>query len=160
MSNKKVFGKLIAFESIYMLIVIAIACACSLLQIVNKRFDSTYSSFIFSGTNYKYNYLFYFLGFVLFITISFVTYKLVFAKYFDLISQINIGFKIISWVVLVIFSALMVLCITFVLFVTVLGLSANLLPDSLFIITVVGWPVIILVFLTVEIIRRSSTKVS
>lgn len=89
MSNKKAFGKLIAFESIYMLIVIAIACACSLLQIVNKRFDSTYSSFIFSGTNYKYNYFFYFLGFVLFITISFVTYKLVFAKHFELFFRVH-----------------------------------------------------------------------
>ena len=147
MSSAKAFWRLMAKESLYMLLLILVSCGAALLQTVHKKYAGTYSSFIFSGTNYQYNPFMYIVGIFVFVLAAFVLYVKILGKDHSLICNLNIPLRIVTWLVLILWGIVMVLAEFLSIICFVLGLSGNLLPESTMIFTVLGWPVITLIFL-------------
>lgn len=153
MEIKNKFFKLLGYESLYMLIVTLVASGAALFQTILKKFDGTYSSFIFSGDIYKYNIFMYLLGIAIFLATVFSLYKL-WKKNFDVFAELSILLKIVVCIVLIIWGFIMFIGMFALLFFTVLGLSNDLRPDYLFIFTVVGWPIVTVLFLGVQLFRN------
>ncbi|MCQ2531250.1 MAG: hypothetical protein MJ093_00915 [Saccharofermentans sp.] len=147
MGQKKVFGKLIAKECLFMLLLILVACVAALIQSLFKVYAGEYSSFIFSGTNYKYNRIMYVIGLFIFLAGLAGLYTKLLDKDFVKLSQLSLVQKIVSLALLVVWAFVMVVAEVMTMFSMVLGMSRNLIPEFWLYVTVFGWPVLTLVFL-------------
>lgn len=155
MSRAKEIFRALGIESLFMLLEIVIACIATFVQTLLKQYIDDYSGFIWSGSNYQYNYFMYFLGIVFWVGASILLYKK-FEKHIMKFSSMGLA-KIILILVLLIWGVVMCYSEFFVIFVMVLGLSNNLGPDALFILTLIGWPLITVIFLAVNITIRKKT---
>lgn len=152
MNQKKTFFRILGFESLYMMILTLTATLSALLQTAFAKYSGHYSSFIFSGTNYKYNNPMYMLGVVIYFGIAFLLYKILFEKHFKRLSDLNIPLRIVLWIVLIIWGVVMVFAEALALFVFILGLSNNLTPGFLLFLTLFGFPAVTLIYLFVMMI--------
>ena len=157
MSSKNAFWRLLAKESLYMLLLTLIGCGAVLLQTVFKKNTGVYSGAVFSGSNYQYNPFMYILGIFIFVLAAFGLYAVIMGKDHALIVQMNIYLKLVTWAVLVLWGFVMMFAEILSLVGFVMGLTSNLLPESMMWVSVVGWPAFTLVFLgfmTYRILRR------
>lgn len=158
MGQGKRFWIIIGKESLYMLAMSLIACVAALIQTIAKKYVGDYSSFIFSGSNYQYNFVLYACGLLLFVGAAILLYKLILAKDFKKIDEITIPLRIVIWLMLVIWGIVMLAAIVFVLFMCILGLSNNLLPGFCLAVTMFGWPILIVIFLVVMSVKNLIKK--
>ena len=149
MSKAKEIFRAIGIESLFMLLEIVIACIATFVQTLLKQYVDDYSSFLWSGSNYQYNYFMYFLGIVFWVGASILLYKK-FEGHIMKFSSMGLA-KFILLFVLFIWGVVMCYSEFIVIFVMVLGLSNNLGPEALFLLTLIGWPLITVVFLAVKI---------
>lgn len=140
--------KIIGAEALYLLATSVVAGIAALIQIVGRTYEGDYSSFIWSGSNYKYNVFFYIIGLALFVGFMFTGYKMFLQKRISNISQSGIVVKILFPVVALVF-ALVVLAIIVLIYLLITGLTDNMKPDIMFQITGFGWPIFCLVFMIV-----------
>ena len=154
MKQGKIFFRLIGYESLYMLLATLAACGSALLQTLFKRFAYHYSSFIFSGSNYYYNVFMYILGIVIYFSAAYFLYKK-YRERFESVTELNILLRIAAWIVFLLWGFIMMISELMVLFALVLGLTNNLIPEILLYISIIGWPIVTVVFFGVLYIRKS-----
>lgn len=145
--------KVIGAEAIYLLISIAVAGIAALIQIIGRTYEGDYSSFIFSGRNYRYNGLFYAIGLLLFLSFMIAGYWFFLQKRISGIGQAGAGLRVAFFIVAFIF-ALVTLAVLVLCYFLVTGLNDNMKPEVLFLITWFGWPVFSLVFMVVVEVRN------
>jgi len=142
--NLKMFGA----QSLYLTGAIAAAAVSSLLQTVGRTYLGDYSSFIWSGSEYSYNAIFYILGIILFVGSLVLGYRYFLKKWIVPFRDQSIPVRIVFIVLALLFSILMLAAVVFALF-TVVGMNDNMRPEILMVITVLGWPILTFVFLLV-----------
>ena len=143
-SNLKMFGA----EVLYLLASIIVAGLSALLQTVGRSYEGDYSSFIWSGSEYRYNPFFYVLGLALFVGFMIAGYIFFLKKRIHHLNEKGIIAKIFFWGIAVIFSLLMLAAIAFSLFLVV-GMNDNMRPEWMLNMTGYGWPVFCLVFMII-----------
>ena len=67
--------KVIGAEALYLLTSAIVAGLAALIQMIGRTYDGDYSSFIWSGSNYRYNVFFYVIGLALFVGFIIAGYK-------------------------------------------------------------------------------------
>lgn len=153
----KKFLKFLGYESLYMFLVIVVAAFATFVQVLFRKYIEDYSSFIWSGRVYRYNYFMYALGVCIFAYgIYFLCNK--FEKHFATFKEIHILLKIIAVILLMLLAFAMFIIQFATLFVSILGLSNDIGPDAMYIITVIGWPFITVVYTIVKLIGRKKEK--
>lgn len=140
-NNLKVFG----FEALYLLASVIAAGISSIVQLMGREYESDYSSFIFSGHNYTYNYFFYIVGMVFFIGFMIAGYKYFLSKKMAGVNWSGLAQKIVFTVIALLFSLLMVAVI--LIFLIVISGYDDMRPEELFKLTLFGWPVFCCIFM-------------
>ena len=148
MDKTKTSLKVIGSEALYLLASAVVAGLASLIQMVGRKYEGDYSSFIWSGSNYRYNILFYIIGLVLFVGFMVAGYKLFLQKKITNLSQSGVVLKVLFFAIALIFSIAVLAVIVLCYFLTT-GLTDNMKPDIMAQITGIGWPVFHLVFMIV-----------
>jgi len=146
----KIFGS----EVLYLLASVIVAGLATLLQIACRSYEGNYSSFIWSGSEYRYNDFFYILGMILFVGFMITGYKFFLKERISNLSQVGIVPKIIFSVIALGFSILMLAAIVFSLFLMT-GLTDNMRPLWMVYVTGFGWPIFCLVFMIVAEVRAA-----
>ena len=131
----KIFGS----EVLYLLASVIVAGLATILQIAGKIYDGTYSSFIWSGSEFRYNTFFYILGMILFVGFMISGYKFFLKKRISSLGDAGTAPKIIFFVIAVAFSLLMLAAIILGLFIMT-GLTDNMRPLWMVYVTCIGWP--------------------
>ena len=135
--------------ALYMLLVIVAAFVSAFVQTIAKVYVGPWSSFIADGDNYRYNYILYFIGLVMFCALVHLLYNVLLKKRLAE-TVIFRGDKIATVVVVLIGCALMFVALlaeTFLLF----GLTNNIGPDGLSYLTLLGWPVATAIYMFVRL---------
>lgn len=140
--------KLYGAEALYLLGMTIVAFLFYLVQTIGKVYERDYSSFIFSGSVYRYNYFFYFLGWVLFAGALFAGYKYFLKERMSVLAESRLAPRIFFSVIAVVFTILMFAAVVFAAFLTV-GMNDVIEPKILFNLTVFGFPILNLVFMGV-----------
>lgn len=153
----KKFFKLLGTLSLYMIITLVISSLSCAIQLIKCKEVDTYSDILFSGSIYQYNYLAYIIGTVIFFPSMMLLYKK-FDRSFDIIKEVNLASKIITWIVLVIFNMIMLLLNGGISFYFILGLSNELSPSILFFITLLMWPMFTLIYITTSVFIMKRAK--
>ena len=136
------------FIILYMLLLIPVACLCEYIQTLGKIYIGNYSSFIFSGDNFRYNYVMYFIGMAIYAGSVYFLYKLL-KKRLDIIILSRTE-KFLSVVFVLIGGILMFAAMIFVLFL-MFGMNDNIRPEALLWITAAGWPVGTMIFMFIRL---------
>lgn len=143
--------KMFGAEAIYLIAATMVAALAAAIQTVGRTYIGDYSSFIWAGSDYSYNYFFYALGLILFLGSIFAGYKFFLEKRITLLRDSGIAVRIIFPLIAAVFAILMLAAMVFTLFLIV-GLNDNIRPTALMDVTGFGWPIFTLVFmLTIEI---------
>ena len=142
----KAYLKMFGTEALYLLASVIVAGLATLLQMAGRTYEGDYSSFIWSGSEYRYNAFFYMLGMALFVGFLIAGYRFFLKERISVLGQAGIAPKIIFPVIAVIFAVLMLAAIVFVLFLMT-GLTDNMRPDWMLNLTCFGWPVFTLFFM-------------
>lgn len=150
MNNTKKFLKLLVIECIFMLITIAVACLAALVQLAGKTYIETRSGYIFALSIYRYNILAYIGGIIIYFLYFWFAYRKIMGKYITLMMDFNIGCKLVFGLVCGIFMLAMFVALVLVVFM-VLGLSGDMRPECMRYVTYIGWPVVTLVIIGIDI---------
>ena len=140
--------KILGAEILYLLAVTVISGLATLIQTIARIYDGDYSSFIWSGSNYRYNVFFYILGVVIFVGSMIAGYTFFLKKRIRDLNQSDMILKILFPVMAAIFAVIMLAAIVCCLLIVV-GISDNMRPELLFNLTTFGWPIFTLVYMTV-----------
>ena len=149
--------KLIGWECLFLLICIILGCVAMGLQTIGKEYIGDHSSFIFSGHDYNYNVPAYVLGLIFFIGLSLLAYHLILRKKMVLLREGDMSLRFWFSVLAFLFAALMLGAFVYEMFAFV-GLSNNLKPSWMFILTGFGWPGLTFFFMIIMMIRVGRIK--
>ena len=131
-----------------MILMIAAAGICEFIQYLGKVYVGPWSSFVMAGDNFRFNYLSYTIGLVLFLCILFFSYRFILKKRFEKDTLYKLE-KIIAVIIVIILSLIMV-GVLVIVNLLILGFNNNIGSDVLLYITVIGWPAITMIFLFVN----------
>ncbi len=134
---------------LYMLLAILAACLCEFVQLIGKVYEGPWSSFISSGDNYRYNYISYIVGLVLFFGILVLLYRVLLKKKLET-TELYRGDKIFAVISVIVGCILMFVALIALIFV-VLGMTDNIGPEVMFYTTMIGWPVGTMIYLLVRL---------
>lgn len=134
---------------LYMLLAILAACLCELVQLIGKVYLGTWSSFISTGDSYRYNYVMYFVGLVLFFGLLILLYKVMLKKKLET-TEMYKGDKIFAVIAVIVGCILMFVALIAVILV-VFGMTDNIGPEAMFYLTWIGWPVGAMIYLLVNL---------
>ena len=150
--------KMFGAEAIYLLAATMVAALAAAIQTVGRTYIGDYSSFIWSGSEYSYNAIFYILGIILFVGSLVLGYRYFLKKRIVPFRDQSIPVRIVFIVLALLFAILMLAAVVFALF-TVVGMNDNMRPEILMEITVFGWPILTFVFLLVAEIGHKGEAV-
>ncbi|MBQ9199358.1 MAG: hypothetical protein IJ141_04200 [Lachnospiraceae bacterium] len=151
MSDNKDFLRFIGQECLFLLKAVFISVVTNLIQFIGRKYEGDYSSFMFAGSNYHYNLLFYILGLLLFFAFLIATYVRFWKsrqeeiKFFAKSKIVGIG------VIALVFAFGMLVALV-ICNLALLGLGDNMKPKFLFDFTVLGWPIITLIYVMIIVI--------
>ena len=134
---------------IYMVLIILSACLFGFVQTLGKVYVSEWSSILATGSSYRYNYVIYFIGLVLFLASMNILYRIFLKKKLE-ITPFNSHEKTAS-VILVIFGCLVMFIALLIGSMALLGMTDHLVPNVLFYITLIGWPVVTMIYMLVKL---------
>ena len=137
--------KIIGLEFIYLLICAVAAAAGAAFQTIGKTSTGVNTSFMFVTEAFKYNYLFYIIGILIFAGAVVLTYNFGYKNTFDKLNEQKAGIKI-AYVVTAVIGALFSVAGITLAMLPILGLTGLMKPESLSFITYYIWPVLILLF--------------
>lgn len=140
--------KVIGSEALYLLVSSIVAGIAALIQLIGRTYVDDYSSFIFSGSNYRYNAFFYILGLTLFVGFMLTGYRFFLKEKISGLRQSGVALKIVFPVIAVVF-ALLILAVIVLCYLLITGLNDNMKPEILFQITGFGWPIFSLVLMII-----------
>ena len=123
---------------LYMLLVTITACLCGYVQTLGKVYVGTWSSFISNGNNFRYNYIIYSIGFVLFFGLMIMLYKILIKKHLET-TVLYRGDKIFAIIVTIIGCVIMFASLVFESLL-LFGMTDNIGPEVLVYMTVIGFP--------------------
>jgi hypothetical protein len=139
--NLKVFG----FEIIYLLTTLIVAAGSFLIQLIGRSYSGECGFFIFDGSEYTYNIIFYNLGMVIYISFMIAGYRFFLKKRIAGLSGLEIAVTIVFPIIALVFSVFMFILLL-VVALMVLEFD-NMKPISMFEFTLFGWPVICMGFM-------------
>lgn len=148
MDRTKTGLKIIGAEALYLLTSSIVAGLAALVQMIGRTYDGDYSSFIWSGSIYRYNAFFYMLGLMVFVGFMIAGYMFFLKKRIVYLSQSGVALKILFFAVALVFS-IVVLAVLVMCYFLITGLTDSMKPGLMFQITGYGWPIFTLVFMTV-----------
>ncbi len=141
--NLKVFG----FETLYLLATLIVAAGSFLIQLIGRSYSGECGFFIFDGSEYTYNIIFYNLGMVIYISFMIAGYKFFLKKRIAGLSGPGIAVKIVFPIIALVFSVLMfILLLVIVLMVLELD---NMKTISIFEFTFFVRPIICIVYMII-----------
>ena len=134
---------------LYMILAILSACLCGFIQTLGKVYIGPWSSFISSGDNYRYNYIMYVIGFVMFFAFLHLLYKALLKKRLEATVMYK-GDKIFAVIATIIGCILMFAALIFETLL-LFGFTDNIGPEFLFYLTLIGWPIGTMIYLFVRL---------
>ena len=149
----KNYLKLLGMECLYLLTVIIAAGLSGLVQFIGRKYIGSHSSFIFSGSDYKYNAFAYLAGILLFAGYIFLTHKKLVNKHEGKISEFTWQLKLILILLMLLFCVAMFFCFAMEFFL-ILGFGDNIEPNILLLVTAIGWPIATAIYMSVIVIRN------
>ena len=149
--------KILGFECIYSILVIVTSVVYCLIQFAGKKQIGQNTYEIFGGNDYSYNYAAYFAGLLLFGFSLWFFHEWVLKKHLSDITETGPVFKIV-YVLAALFFCFVMLMVQIGEYLIILGLDDYIYPELLTFITIFGWPVITLIFMTVMMILASIKK--
>ncbi len=137
--------KIIGLEFLYLLICAAAAAAGAAIQTIGKTSTGANTSFMYVTSGYKYNFLFYLFGLLIFAGAVVLTYNYGFKNTFSQLKEQNVGIKI-AYVVIAVIGALISTALIALAMFPIIGITGLMKPESLSFITYYIWSVLILLF--------------
>ena len=151
MSDDKIFLKFVGQECLFLLKAVFIAVVTNLIQFIGRKYEGDYSGFMFAGSNYHYNFLFYILGILLFFAFLIAAYVRFWKSRQEDIKKF-VKLKIVGiGVIALVFSFGMIVALV-ICNLALLGLGDNMKPKFLFDFTVLGWPIITFIYVMIIVI--------
>ncbi len=147
--GKKYF-RLLGTECLYLLATILAAMVGNMIQFIGREYIGEHSSFIFRGDVYKYNTFAYITGIFVFAEFVLLCHKRIVKKFTGNISDLHPALKVSYMLVVPLFGVLMFMSLLSELYF-LLETGDAMSPEILFGITVVGWPVIMSVYMIILI---------
>lgn len=151
MSEDRGFIKFVGQECLFLLKAVFIAAVANLVQFIGRKYEGDYSSFMFAGSNYHYNFLFYILGILLFFAFLTAAYGRFWKKRQEEIKNFKSS-KIVGIGVIALTFALGMLVALALCNLALLGLGDNIKPKFLFGLTVFGWPIVTFIYVMMIVI--------
>lgn len=152
----KQYFKIIGIESIMMVFTIMNADISCMIQFLGRLHVRHYSGF-FSGDVYRYNLFTYIIGIALYFGLFVFLYKKIMEKRVIHLVAYSIPFRILAWVICVLWAFVMFVTQTVVVFLK-LGLGDIMEPEFMIWISVIGWPVVTALLIGMDIIRKNLLK--
>ena len=152
MSENKNFLKFVGQESLFLLKAVFIAVVTNLIQFIGRKYEGDYSSFMFAGSNYRYNPFFYILGHALFFAFWAVAYGRFWKNMQEEIKNFKTS-KIVGVCLIALAFAFTMLVALVFCNLALLGLVDNMKPEFLFDFTVFGWPIVTFAYMILIVIQ-------
>lgn len=150
-SEDKGFLKFVGQECLFLLKAVFIAAVANLVQFIGRKYEGDYSSFMFAGSNYHYDFLFYILGILLFFAFLIAAYFRFWKGRQEEIKNF-VKSKIVGISVIALVFAFGMLVALVICNLALLGLGDNIKPKFLFGLTVFGWPIMTFIYVIMIVI--------
>lgn len=132
--------KLIGFECLILVLANVVGVAAMYLQMLGRTFIDRTDSFLFWSDNYQYNYVAYATGWVLFLAYLIVSYIFLLRRPMIWMKNYGAGCKILYVFLALFFCFIMIFVLVLFMFFK-LGLTENMLPENLLLVTIYGFPI-------------------
>ncbi|MBQ9609664.1 MAG: hypothetical protein IJV15_09520 [Lachnospiraceae bacterium] len=152
MSDNKDFLKFVGQECLFLLKAVFIAVVTNLIQFIGRKYEGDYSSFMFAGSNYRYNLFFYILGHVLFFAFLIVAYGRFWKNMQEEIKNYNTLHIVGLCIIALVFAFGMLVALVFCN-LALLGLVDNMKPEFLFDVTLFGFPIVTFAYMILIVIQ-------
>ncbi len=140
--------RLLGIEILYLLSVLIVSTIANPVQFLGKKIISTEGGAVGFGIDYGYNPVAYIAGLLIFGGYIWFSYSKVYKQFADLTLKKGIVFIIAYILIALIMAVVMFLVMTFEL-LFLLTFDNNILPELFQFITMICWPVFLLVFMIV-----------
>ena len=140
--------RLLGIEILYLLSVLIVSTIANPVQFLGKKIISTEGGAVGFGIDYGYNPVAYIAGLLIFGGYIWFSYSKVYKQFADLTLKKGIVFIIAYILIALIMAVVMFLVMTFEL-LFLLTFDNNILPELFQFITMICWPVMLLIFMIV-----------
>lgn len=144
---------IICVQFLFMLLLAGVMCLAAYIQFIGRECIGRTSGMIFSGDIYRYHYLAYAAGVVIYWACAVVLYKLMMRPFVMELLEFSTGGKVFFCVLYVLWAAGTFIALVFLMFV-LLGLTDSMSPGLAFAATVCGWPSLSLALLWGDVINQ------
>lgn len=152
-TKTKQYLKIIGIESMMMVITIINADIACLILFVGRIHVDSYSNFMFGGNAYQYNLLTYIVGIALYLGLFVSLYKKIMKKSVIQLAAYSIPLRVLAWCICLFWALVMFITLLMVVFLKI-GLSDNMEPEIMTWISIIGWPVVTVLFIGINLIRK------
>ena len=140
--------RLLGIEILYLLSVLIVSTIANPVQFLGKKIISTEGGAVGFGIDYGYNPVAYIAGLLIFGGYIWFSYSKVYKQFADLTLKKGIVF-IISYILIAFFMALVLFLVMAFELLFLLTFDNNILPELFQFITMICWPVMLLIFMIV-----------
>ena len=140
--------RLLGIEILYLLSVLIVSTIANPVQFLGKKIISTEGGAVGFGIDYGYNPVAYIAGLLIFGGYIWFSYSKVYKQFADLTLKKGIVF-IIAYILIAFFMALVLFLVMAFELLFLLTFDNNILPELFQFITMICWPVFLLVFMIV-----------
>lgn len=144
--------KIYLIEVVFFIVVLIIAWLSACIQYIGQTLIKVVDTSPFPEYFYRYNIISYFSGMIIFFADFLFLYKRLMRKNITQIADRHIVFKAIYWVIAISFAVIMLVGLC------VLTMFDTYEPKYLAFITNVGWPVFTVLFIGIDVIRKSNMQ--
>ena len=153
MSNKtKEYLKIIGIECVFMIFTIIIAGICCAIQFIGKKYVEHWSGSVFNGDVYRYNYVMYVIGILLYFVSLIFVYKKLLSQVIGKLVNYHYLLIIIAWILCPLWVFIMLYSQLIIATVN-LNLWNNMESTTMILVTIIGWPIISGILFTFYIIK-------
>ena len=153
MSNKtKEYLKIIGIECLFMIFTIIIAGICCAIQFIGKKYVDHWSGSVFNGDVYRYNYIMYVIGILLYFVSLLFVYKRFLARVICKLGNFHFLLIIIAWILCPLWVFIMLYSQLIITTVN-LNLWNYMESTTMILVTIIGWPIISGILFTFYIIK-------
>ena len=142
--------RLLGIEILYLLSVLIVSLIANPVQFLGKKIISTEGGAVGFGIDYGYNPVAYIAGLLIFGGYIWFSYSKVYKQFADLTLKKGIVY-IIAYILIAFFMALVLFLVMAFELLFLLTFDNNILPELFQFITMICWPVFLLVFMIVII---------
>lgn len=140
--------RLLGIEILYLLSVLIVSTIANPVQFLGKKIMSTEGGAVGFGIDYGYNPVAYIAGLLIFGGYIWFSYSKVYKQFADLTLKKGIVF-IIAYILIAFFMALVLFLVMAFELLFLLTFDNNILPELFQFITMICWPVMLLIFMIV-----------